>query len=84
MGHDGTRRFVTGILHQMDRKGVADVNAIQDENKRLSIAYSVPTWLVTMLQEQLGKAKAKSILQSLNVAPKQSVRANATKTTQAI
>lgn len=79
MGHDGTRRFVTGILHQMDRKGTPSVDAIKDEVERLSITYSVPTWLVVMLQEQLGKPKAKAILQSLNKAPKQSVRANTSK-----
>lgn len=83
MGHDGTRRFVTGILHQMDRKGTPEVDAIKDVTERLSIAYSVPTWLVTMLQDQLGKPKAKAILQSLNMAPKQSVRFNSTKTTKA-
>lgn len=82
MGHDGTRRFVTGILHQMDRQGMPNLDDIQDEKTRLSIEYSVPTWLVEMLDEQLGKPKTASILASLNKAPKQSVRANLAKISQ--
>lgn len=83
MGHDGTRRFVTGILHQMDRKGTPNLDDIQDEKTRLSIEYSVPTWLVSTLEEQLGKSKTASILASLNKAPKQSVRANLAKISRA-
>lgn len=79
MGHDGTRRFVTGILHQMDRKGTPKLADIQDEKTRLSVEYSVPTWLVDMLQQQLGDKKTTSILASLNKAPKQSVRTNTAK-----
>ncbi len=79
MGHDGTRRFVTGILHQMDCKGTPKLADIQDEKTRLSVEYSVPTWLVDMLQQQLGDKKTTSILASLNKAPKQSVRTNTAK-----
>ncbi|GEP22786.1 16S rRNA (cytosine(967)-C(5))-methyltransferase RsmB [Lentilactobacillus diolivorans] len=82
MGHDGTRRFVTGILHQMDRKGMPKIADIQNETDRLSVMYSVPTWLISMLQVQLGKPKTAAILKSLNKAPKQSVRFNAAKITK--
>lgn len=83
MGHDGTRRFVTGMLHQMDRQGLLDPNQIKDPIRRVSIKYSVPEWLVSLIGDQLGQAKAERIFESLNQAPKQSVRVNKVKTTKA-
>lgn len=82
MGHDGTRRFVTGILHQMDRKGVREPDKIEDPVKKISIKYSVPEWLVSLIEGQLGKQKADQVFKSLNQAPKQSVRFNKAKTTK--
>lgn len=82
MGHDGTRRFVTGILHQMDRQGVQDPATISDPTLRLSIKYSLPKWLVSLIKSQLGEQKAIRIFQSLNQAPKQSVRFNRAKITK--
>lgn len=76
MGHDGTRRFVTGILHQMDRKGLSNPSDIKDPLERLSIQTSVPQWLVKLVSDQLGEKKAATIFRSLNRAPKQSVRVN--------
>ncbi len=82
MGHDGTRRFVTGILHQMDRSGLREVNKITDPIKRTSIGYSIPEWLVSLIAQQLGQSKMVSIFRSLNHSPKQSVRFNRAKTTK--
>lgn len=82
MGHDGTRRFVTGILHQMDRKGVREPDQIKDPVKKISIKYSVPEWLVSLIEGQLGKQKADQVFKSLNQTPKQSVRFNKAKTTK--
>ncbi|EEI18660.1 16S rRNA (cytosine(967)-C(5))-methyltransferase RsmB [Lentilactobacillus hilgardii] len=82
MGHDGTRRFVTGILHQMDRKGVREPDKIKDPVKKISIKYSVPEWLVSLIEGQLGKQKADQVFKSLNQTPKQSVRFNKAKTTK--
>ncbi|MBS9337626.1 16S rRNA (cytosine(967)-C(5))-methyltransferase RsmB [Fructobacillus parabroussonetiae] len=79
MGNVGTAKFVTAILHNMDRHGLADPEKIQDETKRLAISYSVPEWLVAELTAQLGGKKAASILQSLNHAPEQSARVNTAK-----
>jgi len=41
-GHEGIRRFVTGVLHAIDRQGLPDIAAIKDPTKRLSLQYSVP------------------------------------------
>mgnify|MGYP002478157494 FL=1 len=76
LGNDGTRRFVTGVLHQIDRQGFPDPRKIDDSLLRTSIEYSIPEWLINLLAEQLGIEKTISILKSLNTVPKQSVRVN--------
>ncbi|GAP02754.1 16S rRNA methyltransferase GidB [Fructobacillus pseudoficulneus] len=83
LGHSGAAKFVTAILHQIDRTGVRDEAKIKDPIERLSISYSVPIWLVETLEEQVGDEKTKSILASLNEAPAQSVRVNTTRATVA-
>ncbi|WP_125573008.1 16S rRNA (cytosine(967)-C(5))-methyltransferase RsmB [Levilactobacillus huananensis] len=80
-GHEGIRRFVTGVLHAMDRQGLPDISKIKDPLKRLSITYSVPEWLITALQEQVGEEKTISILETINQPAAQSVRVNPLVTT---
>ncbi|RRK11040.1 16S rRNA (cytosine(967)-C(5))-methyltransferase RsmB [Lactiplantibacillus garii] len=75
-GHPGIRRFVTGVLHQMDRSGLPSFDAIKDPDERLSITYSMPVWLINELRAQLGQEKMVSILASLNQPAKQSLRVN--------
>lgn len=82
MGHDGIRRMVTGVLHAMDRKKLANLEQISDPITRLAVSYSVPGWIVQLLIDQLGQEKTTSILVSLNQPPKQSVRANLAVTNQ--
>ncbi|WP_047999595.1 16S rRNA (cytosine(967)-C(5))-methyltransferase RsmB [Lactiplantibacillus herbarum] len=76
-GHPGIRRFVTGVLHQMDREGLPEFDAIADPDERLSITYSMPIWLIDELRQQLGADKMESIIASLNQPAKQSLRVNA-------
>ncbi|WP_318766295.1 16S rRNA (cytosine(967)-C(5))-methyltransferase RsmB [Lactiplantibacillus carotarum] len=75
-GHPGIRRFVTGVLHQMDRSGLPSFDAIADPDERLSVTYSMPVWLINELRNQLGADKMVSILASLNQPAKQSLRVN--------
>jgi len=75
-GHEGIRRFVTGVLHAIDRQGLPDLSKIEDPTKRLSLEYSVPEWLVTAIQKQVGDEKAVSILETINQPAAQSVRVN--------
>lgn len=79
MGHDGIRRFVTGVLHQIDRQGLPQVANIKNKIKRLSIEYSVPVWIIEQLHKQVGENKTITILKSLNEAPSHSVRYNSRK-----
>ncbi|WP_125684052.1 16S rRNA (cytosine(967)-C(5))-methyltransferase RsmB [Levilactobacillus yonginensis] len=80
-GHEGIRRFVTGVLHAIDRQGLPDIAAIKDPTKRLSLQYSVPEWLITALQEQVGADKTLKILETINQPAEQSVRVNVAVTT---
>ncbi|WP_341778200.1 16S rRNA (cytosine(967)-C(5))-methyltransferase RsmB [Levilactobacillus sp. HBUAS70063] len=75
-GHEGIRRFVTGVLHAIDRQGLPDISQIKDPVQRLSLQYSVPEWLVTAIQKQVGDEKAVSILETINQPAAQSVRVN--------
>ena len=80
-GHPGIRRFVTGVLHQMDRSGLPSFDDIKDPDERLSVMYSMPVWLIDELRDQLGADKMVSILKSLNQPAKQSLRVNPTVST---
>ncbi|KRN88583.1 16S rRNA (cytosine(967)-C(5))-methyltransferase RsmB [Ligilactobacillus ceti] len=75
-GHAGIRKFVTGILHTIDREGLQDPNAIADPNERMSILTSTPLWLVQELTKEVGVAKMTTILESINQSPTQTVRYN--------
>ncbi|MEJ6400575.1 16S rRNA (cytosine(967)-C(5))-methyltransferase RsmB [Nicoliella lavandulae] len=76
LGHDGIRKMVTGILHQMDRSGLMNPAHIKDPLERLVMEYSVPKWIIEQLIEQVGIDKTTTILASLNQPAKQSVRIN--------
>ncbi|MBN7275615.1 16S rRNA (cytosine(967)-C(5))-methyltransferase RsmB [Ligilactobacillus pobuzihii] len=76
MGHEGTRRFVTGVLHAITRKGLSTVSEIDDPIKKISVQTSTPEWLVKKLNDELGKDKTDSLLKSTLQTPKQSIRIN--------
>ena len=60
-GHDGTRRFVTGVLHAILRHDLPDPQSIKDPDQRSAICFSVPVWFVTNLVEQNCWAKTNCI-----------------------
>ena len=78
MGHNGTRKFVTGVLHAIERQGLPKFDEIEDQVKRFSIEYSMPVWLVQQLISELGSQKTESLLAATLQAPAQSVRLNTT------
>ncbi|ANZ63817.1 16S rRNA (cytosine(967)-C(5))-methyltransferase [Secundilactobacillus paracollinoides] len=82
-GHEGIRRFVTGVLHQMDRSGLPDPSEITDQTQRWVTQYSVPEWLITSLLDQRGAEKTEAILKVINQPANQSVRVNRTRLTVA-
>ena len=70
----GSEKFVNAILRRIEREGVADVETIKRKNKRYSIQYSTPVWLVKALIEEYGEERALAILASLFERNKASIR----------
>jgi 16S rRNA (cytosine967-C5)-methyltransferase len=78
-GHDGTRRFVTGVLHAILHNNLLDPQRIKDPDQRAATCFSVPVWLVKKLVAQNGREKTNNILKSINQPPHQTVRVNISK-----
>ena len=69
-----SEKLVNAVLRHILREGVADVSTIKRKNKRYSIQYSLPVWLVKDLIEEYGEERAVKIFESLYVRNKASVR----------
>ncbi|MCS4488594.1 16S rRNA (cytosine(967)-C(5))-methyltransferase RsmB [Streptococcus sciuri] len=67
-------KLVNAVLRRILREGLPDLSSIKRKNKRLSITYSTPVWLVKKLIDEYGKERAELILASLFVRSKASVR----------
>ena len=70
----GSEKFVNALLRRIEREGVADFETIKRKNKRYSIQYSLPVWLVKDLIEEFGEERALAIFASLFVRSKASIR----------
>lgn len=75
-GHDGIRKFVTGVLHAILRQKLPNPQEIKDPLQKMSICYSLPIWLLKQLVKENGKAKTATILKTINQPPHQVVRIN--------
>ena len=60
-GHEGVRRFVTGVLHEIERQGLRSTALIANETERLSVEASCPLWLVEKLIGEVGLVKARRL-----------------------
>lgn len=78
-GHRGIVGLVNGVLRNIQRKGVRHISNIHPTNKRLSIQYSLPQWLIDEFIEQLGEKEAEELAASFNERPKLSLRVNLNK-----
>lgn len=72
----GIRKFVTGVLHAVLRRGFPDFDQVQDPEERLAVQYSIPRWLVHELGAQYGRAQAAQILKAVNDPARLVVRVN--------
>ena len=79
-GNPGIRKFVTGVLHAILRKGLPDLRQIDERDLRLSIENSVPRWLVNELTREYGEEDTEKVLQSINEPAHQVIRVNIVKT----
>ena len=70
----GSEKLVNAVLRRILREGLPDIATIKRKNKRDSIAYSLPVWLVSKLKEEYGEERAQAIFDSLLVRNKASIR----------
>ncbi len=78
-GHQGLGKYVNAILRNFFRQGPPAIEAIQEENKRWSIQYSLPVWLVDYLVSHLPSADFHALAESLNQPAHLSIRVNHSK-----
>ncbi|MGT2934045.1 16S rRNA (cytosine(967)-C(5))-methyltransferase RsmB [Streptococcus catagoni] len=72
----GAEKFVNALLRQLSSGDLPDIASIKRKNKRLSVTYSLPTWLVKKLMDQFGEERAIKIMESLETSSKSSIRVN--------
>lgn len=77
-GNRGISGFVNGVLRAIERQGVRSVSDISDPIEKLSIMYSYPEWIVTLLSEEVGMEETEKILDSLSDKARLSLRVNTT------
>ena len=70
----GSEKLVNAVLRRILREGWPDIDSIKRKNKRDSIAYSLPVWLVSKLKEEYGEERTQAIFDSLLVRNKASIR----------
>lgn len=71
---EGSEKFVNAILRKLIREGLPDTETIKRKNKRYSVQYSLPVWLVKALIEEYGEERALAIFESLYQRNKSSIR----------
>ena len=77
-GNRGITGFVNGVLRAIERKGVRSAEDISEPIKKMTIMYSYPEWIVTLLSEEVGMEETEQILDSLSDKARLSLRVNTT------
>ena len=70
---EGSEKFVNAILRKLLREGLPAVDTIKRKNKRYSVEYSLPVWLVKALIEEYGEERLR-YFKSLYQRNKSSIR----------
>lgn len=70
----GAEKFVNAVLRRFTKEKLPNPETIKRKNKRYSVLYSLPVWLVKKLIDQFGEERAVAIMQSLFVRNKASIR----------
>ncbi|EHJ51932.1 ribosomal RNA small subunit methyltransferase B [Streptococcus macacae NCTC 11558] len=70
----GTDKLVNAVLRKFLRQKTPKISEIKRKNKRYSIAYSLPVWLVRKMIDQYGEDRALAIFESLLERSKASIR----------
>ncbi|HSL95572.1 MAG TPA: transcription antitermination factor NusB [Thermoleophilia bacterium] len=74
------RGFVNAVLRRVAAEGreVLERLGAGDDDHALSVRFSVPEWIVTLLRRDLGDAAATGVLEAAGQAPERCVRVNTT------
>lgn len=70
----GAASFINALLRKITSEPLPDIAGIKRVNKRYSIQYSLPVWLVNLLIEEYGEQRALALFESLFIRSKASVR----------
>lgn len=63
--HSAAGGYVNAILRKIEKDGLPDPKAIKRVNKRLSVLYALPVWLVRSLIDEYGLERGEAIMESL-------------------
>ena len=72
--HQGAAKLINAVLRRVLKEGLPDPQLIKRVNKRYSILYSLPVWLVQKFRQEFGDERAEAIFQSLYQKNKASIR----------
>lgn len=70
----GAEKYVNAILRLLSENKMPDIENIKRKNKRYSVKYSMPTWMVKKMIDQFGEERAVKIMESLFTPSKASIR----------
>ncbi|MHB1567744.1 MAG: 16S rRNA (cytosine(967)-C(5))-methyltransferase RsmB [Solirubrobacteraceae bacterium] len=75
-GHGGAG-LVNAVLRRAGREGRALLQSLGDETpERAAVKHSVPEWLALLWWRELGPARARSLLEAINLPAESSLRVN--------
>lgn len=80
-GHKGVASVVNGVLRSIQRQGVPNLETMENDLDRISIATSHPRWLVEKWIEQYGVEDTERMCEMNLVPPSQTARVNTAKAT---
>lgn len=78
-GHKGVASVVNGVLRSIQRQGVTDLEAMENDVERISIATSHPRWMVEKWVAQYGVENTERLCEMNLVPPSQTARVNTAK-----
>ena len=79
-GHKSSANFVNAILRKVDKKDYEEFSDIKNDIERISKQYSMPTWIIEELLQEMYIFKVEEICKYSNVKPKINIRINKLKT----
>lgn len=74
--------FVNAILRKVEKQDYIDFDNIEETNKRLSIKYSMPMWIIEELLKEKNIQTVEEICKNSNIRPKVTIRVNRIVTTK--